>query len=356
MNRKKSLIKYLLISSIILAVIVCSVSLTVTALSKRANNDINSSENLIEQDVTQFAKQLQKKKLNELIADVNSLDFSADEEEIVCYYEVIKTKLHNAPKGDVTKELLDNDNSDDVKVNLLILCDSENIDVDYEKLLPILSDVNASASVKNVLIDLMAGEGNEYVDEIEEQALAYNESTFMNALTNLQFFRPEKAAEITNNVLSDLKNEFSPIYKGALVAKSIALYLNSEQEERNSFIEICDDILKNMNAEDKEEKEISVIYSLSSVKSRETFFYLMSLESEKAKSFRAYIVEENQEIIDDILSEAPSAESIELLAKTSSYYVPQADYQDMIKIYIEKNDSYLETNQAQKNILLEVIK
>lgn len=353
MKKIKNSKKFLIGFCVLFATLVCSASVTAAAIVGNNSITIHPNENFKE-DETVIINELQQKDIEKLIDEVNKLDFFTAEEKIICYYDVIRSKLKDAPIEDITVELLDNKNTDDVRINLLLLCDLEGIKLDYADLLQMLDDENISPSVKNVLIDLMGSEGEKYIDEIEAFVLSYNESSIIEALSTLQSLNPKKAENIANDILSDLTGTFSEKYKAALITKAASLYTKSSQKETKEFIDICNNVINNMPTDDEDEKEISVIYALSSIQNIDCLSYLMNIESEKAISFRAYIVDENQSVINDILKEAPNTENVELLAKISPYYVPQKDIIDKINKYLYSNDEYFEKNPDQKNMLLEV--
>lgn len=353
MHNKK---KIHILGCLFLIVLVCSLS--AVAVVKATNNEIQIylDGNFTQDEAVSFIDKLQQKELSKLIDEANELDLLASQEdEVIYYYDVIRSKLSDVSVDDITAELLSEKNTDDVKINLLILCSSEGVALNYEELLPMLDDDSISASVKGVLLDLIAGEGSTYADEIEARAYSCSDSDIMEVLTTLQSLRPEKAEMIANEILSDITSNFSEKHKAALVTKANSLHSDFSQQEAKDFIDICNDMLNKMPADDEEEKEISVIYALSSMQSKDSFYYLFSLESENAISFRAYIVEENQSVINDILSEKPSADAVILLAKIAPYYVPKKEYFEKINIYLTENAEYFDEKTEQKNILLEVI-
>ena len=349
---KKKLFAYVL-----LVAFVCSVTLTATAISNKKEISLFSDGNLTQDEALAIVSELQEKDLLTLIQEANKLDSSSTAgDKIVYYYEVIKNKLSDTPPERIITALLDTNNTDEVKINILTLCEVEDVAIDYDQLIPLLDDNNTSSALKNVLIDLMAGKGNKYADEIEEHALLCNESNIFKALTTLQALRPKKAEIIADDILSDLNTSFSEKYKAAIITKANILHSKSDRFATNEFISICDNIYNDMSAKDPEEKEITVLYALSLVQSRETFAYLMDKEDDLSKSFRAYIVEENQTVINDILAEKPTTDSVRLLVKTAPYYYPRTVFVEKINTYLSNNAEFFGENQELCSMLLEVIK
>lgn len=342
---------------VVLALIVCTISLTAVATTGKNEISLYSDGSLTADEASVFVKDLQKKSLSNLVDGANDLDFSkTPEDKIGYYYQVIKTKLADAASGDITKMLLNDKNTDDVKANLLMICSAENIPLDYDKLLPILYDENVSNYVKSILIDLMSGEGDKYVEEIEKQARSSDNPIIMEALTSLMSHRPESAMEISNEILSDLSESFDRKHKAALITKANLLHDTSDTQEIQNFVNLCDEILKTMPADDVEDKEVIVIDSLSLMQKKESFFYLMNLENAKAIDFRSFVVHQNQPVIEELLKETPNADTVALLAKVFFYYAPEEEYKEMLRGYLEKNADYFAENLAQKDELLEVIK
>lgn len=268
----------------------------------------------------------------------------------------MKNKLRSTSVKDISSEILNKKINDDTKINLILLCETENIKINYADLIPMLRDENVSSNVKGVLVDILAEENDLYADTIEDYAKTCDSSELMRALLSLTSVRPNEAKKIANNILSDLTNSFSSRYKAALVSKSVMLENSGSTEEINNFINTCDYILKNMPADDSDEKEISVIYSLSALKDKKSFCYLMNSDNETAVDFRSYVVDENEDVINSVLDSAPDAESVDLIAKTYMYYVPQAEFKEKINEYLNKNKGYFDSNLDQKETLIEAVK
>lgn len=353
MNRRN---KFITAATFILVTSICSASITIAALADNNRLSVSPDSSLSIEESVELTNKLEKKDFSQLVSETDKLDINKNNDVFGCYYDAIKTKLHDTSVKDITSEILNKKINDETKINLILLCETENIKIDYEDLVPMLKDEKVSSNVKGVLVDLLAAENDSYADTIEEYAKSCDSSELMRALQSLASVRPSEAEKIANDILSDLTDTFSSRYKAALVSKSVILENGGSSEAINNFIDTCDYILKNMQADDTDEKEISVIYSLSALKDKKSFSYLMNLNTENAVDFRAYIVDENENVINSILDSAPDAESVSLIARTIMYYVPQAEFKEKINEYLNKNSDYFDKNTEQKEILLEVIK
>ena len=355
MIKLKKTKKFSVLLSVILALVCLCTAVTVVLASSNKFTFYPDSD-LSKEKATILMDELNKKDFSELINEVNKLQQSRDEEEkIAYYYDAIKNKLPETAVSKITAELLDNKNTDDTKINLMILCDSENIKLDYEELLPLLDD-NASVSVKNMVIDLIAKDGEAFIDVIEEQALSADDSSVIKSLTLLANLEAEKAEEIADDILSDLTVVFSERHKAALLTKANLLRENATQKEINSFISLCDNIISNMPADNKEEKEIAVIYALSAMQIKETLSYLIKLDNDTAESFRAYVTEENRTVVDNIFDMPADAENVELLLQVAPYYVPKEDFVKKANDYSEKNSEFFAKYPEYQVCLEEMIK
>ncbi len=353
MNKTK---KILTVIAFILVTAVCATGVTIAVLADANRISINSDGVLSAEEAVKLTNKLEKKNFSQLIKETDKLDINKDGDIFGCYYDAVKSKLHDVSKNDITSELLSKKISDDTKINLLLLCETEEVEINYDDLLPILEDKSVSSGVKGVLVDLLAGEDETYADEIAKYASTCGESELTRALLALKDVRPEQAEKKANNILSDMSGSFSPAHKAAIIVKSALLESNSTDDEIDSFINVCDRILKSMPADDVDDKEVSVIYALSALKSKKSFSYLMNLDMENAVDFRAYIVDENEDVIDGILNSSPDFESVDLIAKTYAYYVPQAQFKEKTEKYLNDNGGYFSENADQKEMLLEVIK
>ena len=331
---------------------ICIASGTVAALASNNKLNIHTDIDMSEAEAIKLIDSLQKKDMSELINEVNKLHLAEEEEKIMYYYDAIKSKLAKTPSDKISAELLSKSNTDDVKINLMTLCSSENIKLEYDNLLSLL-DSNTPPSVKNVFIDLLATEGDKYADSIEKLAETDNDPCIVKALTVLYSMRPEKAEAITNEILSDTK-AFSEKHNAALVTKANILSSKPDKADIEAFISVCDSIVNTTSTETEDEKEISVIYALSSVKNTATLSYLLSLENETAINFRSYIVEENRQIIDNIIDSAATSENAALLIQAAPYYVPQAEYISKINEYLNQNAEFFSMHSELKNALEEV--
>lgn len=340
----------------LIAVLILTIVISVTAMTKEREIPLMADGSLSKKEAEAFIEELQKKDLGSLIRDVNELDFSKTEEDkIYYYYEVIKNKLRDASAEEISSVISSPETKDDVKINILTLCEAEGIILDYDGLLSLLEQDTVSAPVKNLLLDLLTGKGDNYADLLEEKALSADDTIIQKALSDLYVLRPDTAVEIADSILSDLSGPFSAKIKAALLTKAIALQENPSDREIEKFVHICDHMLKNMSASDEEERNATVIASLAQLENRISFSYLMSLEGENYEDAKSFIVYENKNVVDALFNEKPDADTVSLILKAAPYYFPNEEIVENIQKYLEKNAEYFEKNKEQKDLLAGVI-
>lgn len=274
----------------------------------------------------------------------------------ICLLLVCSVSAITASASDdiVAKIFLNNNISEDNRVTLLThYYATKKETIDFENFLPILDDKKASAGLKCTLLGMLSSQGEEYADVIEAQALKIDDPIVYEALPDLYGVRPEKAEMMADSILSDLTEPFSDKYKAALMTKPIAFSSGKTDDDINAFIDVCDNMLNNMQADDEEEKAITIIYTLSSTGKREALSYLMNSTHETVAEFgsRCSVVEENKAIIEDLLKEEPSQGSVDLLAKCEPYYVPTEEALQKVNDYMETNAAYFESETEQNNLL-----
>lgn len=99
----------------------------------------------------------EKKELKELLYEVDDLS-KYSEEEMSFFINVLTEKLSETSKDKITEIMLDKKISEDMKTNILMICDAHNITVDFNKLKPILVDKSYTLRFKNFLFRQMNAE------------------------------------------------------------------------------------------------------------------------------------------------------------------------------------------------------
>lgn len=344
---KKVLI--ILVSIILTAVV--GLILWVYAISKSYSAELNLHSN----DEQNIIEELKLKDLHTLLLEAGTFAADEDSQDIEYVFEAITEILPLYAPEKITCEFLDNEISDEVKTQLLLICEANDIGYDFDKVSELLKNENTASLLKNTILDIMSTKGSEYENLILSELKNENEETIFRSMIALQNVDIEKAEEIAEIMLQD-NSYFGAKHKAALIIIANILAEETTSEKLSEYICLCDEIIFDYPCEDEEEKQISVIYALSKIKRFESFNYLMNLTLQKAIDFRSYIVEENSPVLKQILSEEPTVEKADLVICSYGYSTNEKELLSEITHYYEENKVFFNENPRLLSEISEIIK
>lgn len=251
-----------------------------------------------------------------LASTINECTSEADE-NLFGYVDSLKKIIASVSPDFLTSEIQNAHNSNYLKVAILQLCTALNINIDYEKLTPLLTDSSIDFEVRrNILTNIYMKE-DANIDLIEEVAKGADLRLGFTAIRYLWFLAPEKAITIADDVINSYKGGFNYQIKGAVMIKGLELFDCKNEKEINQFLTFCNSILVDSQNQSDFISD-SVYYAIRDLKSKYVFSYVLSSSYfDSTKKYSA--VKSNMDLLTDIANNELNDENAQLLLLAYKY-------------------------------------
>lgn len=248
---------------------------------------------------------------------------------------------------EITDEIADPENSPYLRILLLQSVSAYNKELDYDILTDLLDNSDTDDEIKeNILNCLFENEqGEEFFEEIangKEGTLAFK------ALTYLNYDNPEKAAEISDEILNSFDGVITEKVRSAMFVKAQSINRGASPEEAESFVSLCSDVISGKYGTDNIIKDTAV-YALKDAGREESISYIINSD-DIDDGTKMYCVRENYKALKGMLENGLTEEKLQTVLTASQLY-PFSDMAEPLKTALSKNSSVLSDDikdQAEK--------
>lgn len=301
---------------LVVGIVVMSLMLTGSRFVANALTGVHNELSNLEE--TEVMAKLMDKSFDELLSDINTLGDSVDMSDLIFHADALHQKAAAIPEQRILDEILNEANSNNVRVILTQinrhLGNSEN----NEKLATLLEKKDVDFEIKrNVLLNIYQGSSTDTAI-FEKTALAEDERLAFQAIKILNEISPEKAIKISDTIIQNSDGTVTDKVRAAIKVKASQLQNASTVNERQNFINFCDSLLITKGQKDDVVAD-TIIFALSDVMSEETISYIVT--SEKIDNIaKQYCIDQNYSVLEEMITKDITNEKTKIVLEAMLIY------------------------------------
>lgn len=184
------------------------------------------------------SEDLSQKTFDEIIEVINENGANID----MNYVVELKLKIKTVSEERILEEVLDKDNSLELRQILLEFSFDEKININFNELKKLLFDENEEFIIKYIVLYRLSS-SEEDLEILEKIAESENERLAFHAMRHLMLIDLPKAVEIANEVLDGYSGPVGYKVRASVMVKAKGLAQNPVQEEIIELIALCDRLM-----------------------------------------------------------------------------------------------------------------
>lgn len=304
------------VKGLVAGMVVMSLMLTGSAFATDRVTAISNEVSNV--DEAKVMTNLANKSFDKLISDINALGDSVDMSDLIFHADALLKKATEIPQDQIINEILDEANSNNVRVILTQINRHLGNSESNEKLVTLLEQNDVDFEIKrNILLNIYQSSPDD-IAVYEKVALGEDERLAFHAIKILNETAPEKAIEISDTIMQNFKGTVTDKVKASIKVKASQLRNSSTANERQNFISFCDSIL---TADGRMEEVVTdtVIFALSDVMSEESISYIIT--SDKIdNTAKVFCIDQNYSVLEEMVTKNVTPEKIEIVLEAMSIY------------------------------------